>query len=121
MAANLVEAAEAETKETTTERDAAKRTALLRALGLEGDARIPPALHTATGRGRSARWKVVLSFEDHTKQLAGHLAATARVPDQFQQFAGRYPIATHQSDGARLRIGMQHLVGWAGYQRRGVQ
>ena len=43
-AADLVEAAEAEAKETTAERDAAERTALLRALGLEGDARIPPAL-----------------------------------------------------------------------------
>ncbi|WP_311472830.1 DNA polymerase III subunit delta' [uncultured Actinomyces sp.] len=43
-AADLVEAAEAEAKETTAERDAAERTALLRTLGLEGDARIPPAL-----------------------------------------------------------------------------
>ena len=43
-AAELVDAAEAEAEEATAERDAKERTSLLRALGLEGDARIPPAL-----------------------------------------------------------------------------
>ena len=43
-AAELVEAAEAEAKDATTERDARERTSLLRALGLEGGARVPPAL-----------------------------------------------------------------------------
>ena len=44
VAAELVDAAEAEAEEATAERDAKERTSLLRALGLEGDARIPPAL-----------------------------------------------------------------------------
>ncbi|WP_448760508.1 DNA polymerase III subunit delta' [Actinomyces oricola] len=43
-AANLVEAAEAEAKNATAERDAREKADLLRALGLEGEARVPPAL-----------------------------------------------------------------------------
>ena len=43
-AADLVDAAESEAKDATVERDARERAALLRALGLEGDARVPPAL-----------------------------------------------------------------------------
>lgn len=43
-AAELVEAAEAEATEATTERDAAERTALLHALGLEVGSKVPPAL-----------------------------------------------------------------------------
>ncbi|VEG29222.1 DNA polymerase III subunit delta' [Actinomyces howellii] len=43
-AAELVEAAQAEADEATAERDAAEKAALLRALGLEGDSRVPPAL-----------------------------------------------------------------------------
>ncbi|MDU0347467.1 DNA polymerase III subunit delta' [Actinomyces sp. MRS3W] len=45
LAANdLVEAAETEAKEATTERDAAEKAALLRALGLEEGGRVPPSL-----------------------------------------------------------------------------
>ena len=43
-AADLVEAAEAEAKDATTERDAREKAALLRALGLEGESKVPPAL-----------------------------------------------------------------------------
>ena len=43
-AADLVDAAESEAKDATVERDARERAALLRALGLEGDARVPPSL-----------------------------------------------------------------------------
>ncbi|MDO4243113.1 MAG: DNA polymerase III subunit delta' [Actinomyces sp.] len=43
-AAELVDAAQAEAAEATAERDAAEKAALLRALGLEGDGRVPPAL-----------------------------------------------------------------------------
>lgn len=43
-AAELVEGAEAEAKETTATRDAGERAALMRALGLEEEGRIPPAL-----------------------------------------------------------------------------
>ena len=43
-AADLVEAAEAEAKDATTERDAREKAALLRALGLEDGAKVPPAL-----------------------------------------------------------------------------
>lgn len=43
-AAQLVDQAETEAKDATTERDAHERTELLRALGLEGETRIPPSL-----------------------------------------------------------------------------
>lgn len=43
-AAELVENAETEAKDATTERDAAEKAALLRALGLEGDGKVPPSL-----------------------------------------------------------------------------
>ncbi|MCL3777377.1 MULTISPECIES: DNA polymerase III subunit delta' [unclassified Actinomyces] len=43
-AAELVENAETEAKEATTERDARERAELLRALGMEGDTKVPPAL-----------------------------------------------------------------------------
>lgn len=43
-AADLVEAAEQEAKDATTARDAAEKAALLRALGMEGETKVPPAL-----------------------------------------------------------------------------
>ena len=43
-AGELVEAAEQEARDATAERDARERTALLKALGIEAEARIPPAL-----------------------------------------------------------------------------
>ena len=43
-AASLVEAAESEAKEATAERDAREKAELTRALGLESDGKIPPAL-----------------------------------------------------------------------------
>ncbi|BAW92146.1 DNA polymerase III, delta' subunit [Actinomyces sp. Chiba101] len=43
-AADLVESAEAEAQARTAERDAAERADLMRALGLEGEGRVPPAL-----------------------------------------------------------------------------
>ena len=43
-AAELVDSAEAEAKEATEQRDAAEKAELLRALGMEGDAKVPPAL-----------------------------------------------------------------------------
>ena len=43
-AASLVEAAESEAKEATAERDACEKAELTRALGLESDGKIPPAL-----------------------------------------------------------------------------
>ncbi|MBO3723513.1 DNA polymerase III subunit delta' [Actinomyces bowdenii] len=45
-AASLVEAAESEAKEATAERDARERAELTRALGLEGEGRVPPALRS---------------------------------------------------------------------------
>lgn len=45
-AAALVEAAESEAEEATAERDARERAELTRALGLEGEGRIPPALRS---------------------------------------------------------------------------
>lgn len=43
-AADLVEAAEQEAKDATATRDAAEKAALLRALGMEGETKVPPAL-----------------------------------------------------------------------------
>ena len=43
-AADLVESAEAEAQARTAERDAAERADLMRALGLEGESRVPPSL-----------------------------------------------------------------------------
>lgn len=43
-AADLVEGAEAEAKDTTAERDARERAELLRALGIEADSKVPPAI-----------------------------------------------------------------------------
>ena len=45
-AASLVEAAESEAKEATAERDAKEKAELTRALGLEGEGRIPPGLRS---------------------------------------------------------------------------
>lgn len=43
-AADLVEGAEAEAKDTTAERDAREKAELLRALGIEADSKVPPAI-----------------------------------------------------------------------------